>query len=78
MNKLNFVKKNQGVRPATATNSQDDTDCVSKVAEIFDITSKMVSTAALKIDLHDWLSDTYNEMMSFLIVSEQFGNATFK
>ena len=38
----------------------------------------MVSTAALKIDLHDWLSDTYNEMMSFLIVSEQFGNAAFK
>ena len=44
--------------PPTATNSQDDTDCVSKVAEIFDITSKMVSTAALKIDLHDWLLQT--------------------
>lgn len=55
-NELNFAKQIRGKKPAALNYKVPDnltqTQCVSNVAEIFDITGKVtLTTAALKLDL---------------------------
>ena len=58
ISELNFAKKQRGKKPAQHQNQIPEKltrrHCVSKVAEIFDLTGKITPiTAAMKMDLHD-------------------------
>ena len=58
ISELNFAKKQRGTKPAQHQNQIPEKltrrHCVSKVAEIFDLTGKVTPiTAAMNMDLHD-------------------------
>ena len=90
---LNFAKKIRGKKPTTESQiplQLTRRQCVSKAAEIFDITGKLTPfTAAMKLDLHDlverrlgWddvIPDTLRPVWkSHLEMMEEIKNITFK